>query len=354
MASLIGKLQHPPPEQARNVRKQAEQIRYCVIQAKEYFDAALAVSLATKPVLLYYGVMSLALAEILFKQDGSSSLDYARGQHAHHGLDLRLGSNPSRKETLEESGSSLRAVPLIRGAKRSGTFELWHRSAREAPICGYRDTVLHQGARHKMPTVVGVPLDARMGTIEEGGRTFLDCVQAIPGMAPFLAQNGVRSTCARASLTNSYNEITSELSSELIIQPNHSDLLEGIYSKIAFDAKCVDKIRIRELPSGCVLNWGGKVGEADVPGRFPNSVQDSASFFYFQDNISELNEFGLFYLGLFMLGNYSRYFPDQWMVDVESSSALALAAMEFLSLAEERVPLLSLSEFSRLWYVFDK
>jgi hypothetical protein len=73
----------------QNIRKQAHQIRYCLIQAKEYFDAANSVTLATKPNLLYYSTMSLALAEILFKQTGESSLDRARSDHRHHGLTLR-------------------------------------------------------------------------------------------------------------------------------------------------------------------------------------------------------------------------------------------------------------------------
>src|SRR5262249_5100390 len=34
----------------QNVRKQAEQIRACLLQAREYFEAASAVTAATKPV----------------------------------------------------------------------------------------------------------------------------------------------------------------------------------------------------------------------------------------------------------------------------------------------------------------
>ena len=56
-----------PIAQIKNVEKQAEQIKFCLEQAEEYFFAAKAVSSATKPVLVYYGIVSLALAEILFK-----------------------------------------------------------------------------------------------------------------------------------------------------------------------------------------------------------------------------------------------------------------------------------------------
>ena len=69
---------HKAPRSDPNVKKQATQIRYCLQQAREYFDSAKAVSLVTKPVLLYYSIMNLALAEVLLKQDGNSSLDKAR------------------------------------------------------------------------------------------------------------------------------------------------------------------------------------------------------------------------------------------------------------------------------------
>jgi hypothetical protein len=62
----------------QNVQKQARQLGLCLSLAQDYFAAASQVSLVTKPVLLYYATMHLALSEILFKQLGDSSLDRAR------------------------------------------------------------------------------------------------------------------------------------------------------------------------------------------------------------------------------------------------------------------------------------
>jgi hypothetical protein len=111
----IMQYQGVPTSQRHNVEKQARQIRYCINQAEEYFEAGRVVSLATRPLLYYYGLMSLALAEILIKQDGNASLDRARGQHAHHGLDLRTDADPSRLFRLHESAAALRCVPLKEG-----------------------------------------------------------------------------------------------------------------------------------------------------------------------------------------------------------------------------------------------
>lgn len=95
--------------QYNNVKKQAQQIKYCLIQAKEYYEAARIVSLATKPVLMYYCIMSLALAEILLKQDGRSSLDVARGDNAHHGLIVKVQPmNSAHAKDIATLGRNLR------------------------------------------------------------------------------------------------------------------------------------------------------------------------------------------------------------------------------------------------------
>jgi hypothetical protein len=89
VADRISAIHNVPEKHRANIRKQAQQLRYCLIQAREHFSAANTVSLATKPNLLNYGLMSLALAEILFKQSGLSSLDKAR--ESHHGLTMTVG-----------------------------------------------------------------------------------------------------------------------------------------------------------------------------------------------------------------------------------------------------------------------
>ncbi len=137
-----------------NVKKQAQQLRYCIIQAREYFTAAATVSLATKPNLLYYGTLSLALAEILFKQDGKSSLDKARAENRHHGLSMRVGHIP-RNADLRSAAAQLRAVPMEIDGIRKGTFELWHRSSREHPLGGQIQEMTGAGSLDRFDTIFG-------------------------------------------------------------------------------------------------------------------------------------------------------------------------------------------------------
>ena len=64
-----------------------------------------------------------------------------------------------------------------------------------------------------------------------------------------------------------------------------------------------------------------------------------------------LNEFGYLYVALFIAGNYTRYFPDKWLMDVETSTPLAVAIEELTELAEWRAPWLCLGELARTCFV---
>ena len=66
---------HEVEKNLKNISKQAEQVSFCIRQAEEYFESSNVVSLATKPLLLYYGAASLAMALSLIRKDGEHSLD---------------------------------------------------------------------------------------------------------------------------------------------------------------------------------------------------------------------------------------------------------------------------------------
>lgn len=86
---------------------------------------------------------------------------------------------------------------------------------------------------------------------------------------------------------------------------------------------------------------------------FPQSSMLSKDEVRFFATNHPLNEFGLFYVALYIAGNYARYFPDKWMRDIDCASPLALAVEELLVQAAQRVPLLALSELTRNYLVPD-
>jgi hypothetical protein len=158
----------------QNVQKQARQLGLCLSLAQDYFAAASQVSLVTKPVLLYYATMHLALSEILFKQLGDSSLDRARKNHKHHGLISTIGSIKNT-HSIQESASLLKASPMIDGKEnRLGTFELWRKSAQQHPWYGIIHNNDESTNRSGCTTYVGI--EEGIPELPKRGITLLDCL----------------------------------------------------------------------------------------------------------------------------------------------------------------------------------
>jgi hypothetical protein len=354
---VISRLHGISKAHAQNVRKQATQIRYTLIQAKEYFDAAASVTLATKPNLLYYSIMSLAIAEILMKQGGLSSLDKAREQHRHHGLTLRVAST-SQKVDLQTAAESLVALPLIRdNGARFGTFELWHRSCREMPICGVA-TTRHgdvAGESHAFRALLHSE-DVRLPLVPKNGLSLLDCLRGLPGMLEFLPGYGITPRIVRGNLTGSDIAGRSPLRHDLtlVIHPGSPEMIQSFYNNFLVRPDAVNNFTVREFPQGGIIQFF--IEEGDVTrGMFfvPNGSMWRKSETRFWPIQEPLNEFGYLYLALFIAGNYARYYPDKWLWDVEQNSPLALAIEQVINLTEQRMALLLYSELSRVYFVMD-
>jgi hypothetical protein len=120
--------------------------------------------------------------------------------------------------------------------------------------------------------------------------------------------------------------------------------------KITFRASGYARVHFQELTNGFIVRWDSHA-EDPVIVNMPAAAMWTDREIRFFPVGCPLNEFGILYIGLYILGNYARYYPDYWMSDVESGSPLALAAEEFMSMAEVRMALLTLSELSRRYLV---
>jgi hypothetical protein len=357
VANIISHLHGASKAHAQNIRKQAAQIRYTLIQAREYFDAAESVTLATKPNLLYYSVMSLAIAEILLKQSGLSSLDKAREEHKHNGLTLRVAST-SQNVDLTTASASLRAVPLIRdNGERFGTFELWHRSCREMPLCGLTTTQHPDlGGQSEVFNPLLLSADVRPPLVPANGLSLFDCLQGSPGMLEFLPQYGITPRIVRGKLTASFTAGRSPWRHDLtlVIHPGPQKFIQSFYDNFMVRPDAVNNFNVREFPEGGIIQFF--IDEGDVtPGMFsvPNGSTWRKSEIRFWPAQEPLNEFGYLYAALFIAGSYARYYPDKWLWDVEQNSPLALAIEQLVRIAEQRMALLTYSELSRTCFIID-
>lgn len=170
-----------------NARKQARQLSQALVLGLRYLEAAKTAGLEIKPVLIYYAIMNFAIAEVLMKQDGRSSFDKARDQHAHHGLEIRFASGLHKEKNFGDILKGIGARPNDVSGERRGTFELWHRSAREHPVLG-KIAFLNEQSGTDM--ILGAE-DRRLPIVPKAGFTLEDCVSLIPSLSTTIGSFGV-------------------------------------------------------------------------------------------------------------------------------------------------------------------
>lgn len=350
VAEILREFHKATRSQSGNVRKQAQQIRDCLVQAREYSDASKIVSLATKPLLAYYSTMNLALVEILFKQTGESSLDRAREHHRHHGLTMPSPAKRRPTEMLPEAASALIAKPAFNGSERMGTFELWHRTARPNPLCGStKDVIEHLKSIDGFNVLLRDP-DQRMPLVPSTGMSLFEVMTRLPELATFLSMQKVQAQWARVDVRQEFIRQSARQKLSYTVQPTDKSVLDKILDAIIVEARGIEYVNVEEFPTGVRLSY--EVSEEfNFRVEFPSGTTVSEGLTVAWPSTPAVNEFGLFYIGLFLGGMYSRYYPDYWMADVDAAHPLALGIEELVHQADTRVPLLTLSELRRTYLV---
>lgn len=350
VAAKLQTIHSPPAKYKDDIRKQAKQIRHCLIQAREYFKAAEAVSLATKPNLLYYGIMSLALAEILFKQSGKSSLDKAREEHRHHGLTMTVGAS-SKSASLAEAAELIRARPIEKEGSRRGTFELWRRTMREHPLGGERTNYWpNSGSTIGFDNLYGASDDFRYPEIPNSGVTLAECFANLPLMAEHVVPAGIETVFVRGKCVSQAHH-GDQWSENIVIILHPSHLVEKLIEEVKVNANAIERISITEASQGLIIQLHFDWINGDIYMPLPPAVMSNSDEWRMWVTTPALNEFGYFYVALYLAGNYARYYPDKWLDDVEASSALSLAIEELCEIATWRAPWLTLCELDQILHV---
>ncbi|WP_122945613.1 MULTISPECIES: YaaC family protein [Burkholderia] len=342
---------HRLPERHRtNARRQATQLRQCLMQAREYYDAARAVSLATRPVLLYYSTMSLALAEVLMKQSADSRLEKLREFHGCHGLQLSMANAVLPGDDLEIATAALRAKPQTApdGSAR-GTFEVWRRSSRELPIVGrYTQTHATPGMTTSGIRVLMSGTDVEPDVYPINGLSLLDVLQGLPQMVEILATYGIRPKLVRSTCSARFGAENQDPTLSIVVHPSIPETMNNFMDLIHFAPRGLHRIDIVEYPNGIHLQIPLT---NDVPGQLPWSICTDVANTWFSSRHEFLNEFGLIYVALHVAGNFARYYPDKWLCHIEASSPLALTIDRLTDVAFDRVPLLVAGELARSCFV---
>ena len=228
---------------------------------------------------------------------------------------------------------------------RKGTFELWHRTSREHPIAGSIETRQRTGSTTTFEVIFGA-LDTPYLPVPLAGVTLADCLSALPLLAEHVGLAGLPVHFVRGKLERKV-QLGDEWSADTHVTFHPSVHGEGLIEQMRIEPRNVPQVDIREIAQGFHVHIRNNWVDGHVSMPTPPASMVSPEEWRMWTNSPTLNEFGYFYVALFLAGNYARYFPDRWLLDVERSSPLALAIEELCTITEWRVPWLSLCELGR-------
>jgi hypothetical protein len=332
------------PAERGNYRKQAAQARVCVLQAKEYFDAAASSTLFTAPNHLYYGMVSISSLMMLVMGNGTRSLDFLRhdARNAHHGLRFTTGCSASKaKEALsllEHSSSTV---------LEHGHFLNWYTTLPARSISTTVFTSQFEGGRSvRIESFGGFDMMDR-SQIVGWKTTALELMRNLPDLHKDLRRYGVQVASMRASHEVFESKIGVRHVWTFHDQPS-SKHLEEVLSSFAAPPRLIDRFVPRLRESGVVwcVEFNYERGEP-IEFSWPNSrsTMSHDSIFYAGD--IRTNEIVDAHLVAYQLSMLSRYYPDLWVACLESHCKAAKLIEQTIGILLKKAPILALSLLSR-------
>jgi hypothetical protein len=338
---------------AQNAEKQARQIRYCIEQAEEYFHSAESVSLATKPLLLYYGMASLSWALILLKKTGDYALDNLRSDHQGHGLERPKLTYSTRNLDLPGILDAIKTqVPPVLQlggfpSELRGTFGLLFSVSRHEPVGIPRNrsqgVITERNVR--LMTIGGVLTGANelAGSTLTLGRVLMD----IPDMVSVFGELDLRTSfsfCSDIQIV-----IDADEAMRLFVVTSRNTEPEIVQLETRF--RGYERCTTTRVQSGICATLTAQRGE-EV--RIPqvSETLDGRYFLYIPAQPEQLPEPCAFLGGMFILGMLARYYPHIWMELLERRHPLVEIVEAFLSISQRKFPNLILNNLTGDSFMF--
>ena len=365
VSDTIRRVQNVPEgKQEANIKKQAQQVGYCVRQAEEYFRASSQVDLATRPTLLYYGAVSLSRALVLLRKDGSHSFDALRKarRHNHHGLDLdgglagqaRAGDGPAA------FFDSIRCRVHIENGEPWGHFPLFYRSLVRASFGLDFEShdvgkALYLSGSYAHACADILPLES----IVQRELNFLSLMKSLPdiyhdlrgvGVEPLLCDGNVKVTTRRTYRVGEKGE--KELDKT---ETTHEFFLDNLTSesKAAVLAAWQERNPMIKLTDDLgshvhlELKFSFAADENPPGGYYPDLVDDVVGHkFYILAPDDYVPEPAAHLIALFCLGMLARYYPDIWIRAIDESVQISELIDSVLNVIHRKFPNLILDQMT--------
>lgn len=329
----------------QNYAKQAQQARVCVLQAKEYFDAARSSSLFTSPNHAYYGAVALASLALLVLGDGTKSLDFLRtdNRNNHHGLDLTTGCSA---RTATEGVALLEQTRVE--VLPNGHFKNWYEVLpKRGNVYAYtRETRGNTASVNYLPAGgYDVPTHKLLQ-----GRKFsvVELLKYLPDLDAELNRFGVSTPRSRTT-----HEIDSQPNGEVVQTwrihgcrtPEERDVLLSRFSVIPNYAEALSCFGTEGTTAAIVrLSYTSPV---DIGFTWPDCRETLNHETISYADAVDTHEVVDLYLIAYQLSMLARYYPDIWVSFIESHCKGAKLVEQATELLVKKLPILVLSMLSK-------
>jgi hypothetical protein len=355
-------------EQEKNVEKQAIQIACCLKQAEEYFNASTIVGLATKPTLIYYGIVNLSQALVLLTKDASYSFDVLRKrgrQYANHGLELAKSSKDIKAGPVQDFLGGVKCGLAKNEGGAIGQFASFYESLVPPAICipqevhdSGKATFIEKTIAHPSVNMLDISylLDKEMD--------ILSLLKGLPELYSDLFDVGIQPRLSRGNIRSSviktYKPDLSSEKNKLDVMREHLDffidalpaqdkdrLFAFYQSKIQNLKTEADFGRNMHLSLDLTIVRGGIQCLETL--FYPDIVDSiNGKKFYVLEPESYIAEPAVYFIVAYCLGMLARYYPDVWMKVIKEQSTVAELMDSFLSSAYRKFPNLILDQMTSI------
>ncbi|WP_288254542.1 hypothetical protein [uncultured Hydrogenophaga sp.] len=325
----------------RNYRKQAEQARVCVLQAKEYFDAARSSSLFTAPNHLYYGLVALTSLQMLVLGDGECSLDFRRKkpENGQHGLSFGTGC---------DAAAATQGVKLLEytysEVQRFGHFMSWYSILpREISIYGLHKHDLLPGS-FKDFGVCGTYSTAMPEKMIGRKKGALSLLTMLPDLAQDFRRYGIPLAAARSTQEMRRTQNSPWRNVWTFHQQFMPERFEDLLNRFYVSARFADCLIPHVDPNGNL--WGVEVidpdlGEMNFYSPESRDTMDHETISYAEP--IDTHELVDAFMVSFQLSMLSRYYTDLWVGCIESHCKAAQLIARAVETLLNKCPILALS-----------
>ncbi|MCA7923712.1 YaaC family protein [Burkholderia cenocepacia] len=339
---------HAPPSTNRvrdNFKKQATQARVCILQAKEYFDAAREASIFTSPNHCYYGAVALASLMMLILGDGRKSLDYLRSdsKNCHHGLDFKTGCNASAAATainlLEQSYAKV--MPF-------GQFANWYKILPEFGASNGRVKRIYPTFNRSGRESVGNYKVDEFKKLSGSNLNLVDLIKFLPDLSDDLGRFGINAICSRSSLDVEYDHRDNSAEYRWAFHgctPKEGlmKLLEGFKTKPQWAENFTFAVSNEDdYSAGGIVKFRYKIGESSALSWPDTRETVNHDIISYAEAITR-HEIVDLYVVAYQLSMLSRYFPDIWVSCMESQCRAAKIVERVTDVFMRKFPILALS-----------